>query len=252
MRWLVSILLFFFFSNNCIAQQCKIRGVIKDSTGQPIPWVTIKEDKSYNGTTSNADGSFYIIVWKGRTIRSTRLGYSNFEYVVQSDAMLHVELPIEPLVYTYNGVYQPEGQHGRVIFEIQSLDFIIVQQRIVNLLAIDERIEDENKIFEKVEILPRFNEGFPVLWKLLSRDIKAGKKGRLRLKFFIYSDGYVGDVQVLVAYQRKFDNRIVDSLKKRIKWNPAMQNGRNVEVWCIMDLDVTKKKGKTILAMHAM
>jgi hypothetical protein len=251
MRW-VCTLLFFLFINNCIAQYYKIRGVIKDSAGQPVPWVTIKEDKSYNGTTSNADGNFYIIVGKGKTIRSTRLGYGDFEYTVQSDAMLHVELPIVSFVYTYNGMYQPEGQHGRVIFEIQSQDFIIPAQRIVNVMAGDDRIEDENRIFEKVEIPPGFNGGFPALCRSLARDVKAGKKGRLRLKFFIYKDGYVGDVQVLVSYQKKFDNRLITDLKKRIKMNPAMQNGRYVGVWCIMDLDVTKKKGKTILAMHAM
>lgn len=243
-------LLISLIASACHAQQCIIRGVIKDSSGNPVSFVSIQETLNRgNGASSHADGSFSVRIQKGQTIRSTRLGYGSFQYTVHSDAILEIILPVEPLVTSEYGFSQPGIKKGYVIMEIESRSYIIPPVQTVKFLQERELIEDPNKVFEKVEVSPSFRGGMAAFCRYLGRGVKGTKeKGSIQLKFFIGTSGYTDNVEVLRSYSKKFDKKVISVLKKTI-WVPAIQNGRNVGVWCIMDLDVTKNKGKTVFTL---
>jgi len=251
MRLLVPIF-FSLIAFTCRAQYYTIRGVIKDSIGNPIPYVTIQQaGRSYNGTSGNIDGNFILTVENGKQIHSTRLGYGNFQYTVHSDAILEIILPEEPLLCkSSNGFHQPGVKKGYVIFEIESHSYIIPPVQLISFSAIEQMEEDPNRIFEKVEVLPAFKGGMNAFCKYLSRNVKGAKeKGNIQLKFFIGVGGSISNVQVLKSYHKKIDERIVAAFYKGPSWVPAIQNGRNVGVWCIMDLDISKTQGQTIITL---
>ena len=66
-------LVLFFISFSLSAQ---IRGVVKDSiSGEPIPYVNIWVENETIGTTSEADGSFFLEASKEKNIVFSVLGY---------------------------------------------------------------------------------------------------------------------------------------------------------------------------------
>ena len=66
-------LLFFFLTISLSAQ---IRGVVKDSiSGEPIPFVNIWVENETIGTTSEADGTFFLEASKQKNIVISVLGY---------------------------------------------------------------------------------------------------------------------------------------------------------------------------------
>ena len=66
-------LVLFFISFSLSAQ---IRGVVKDSiSGEPIPFVNIWVENETIGTTSEADGSFFLEASKEKNIVISVLGY---------------------------------------------------------------------------------------------------------------------------------------------------------------------------------
>ena len=55
------LFLFIVLGNSVVAQRTVVRGIIKDAkTAEPIPFATIFFDESSVGTTSNADGTYYL------------------------------------------------------------------------------------------------------------------------------------------------------------------------------------------------
>lgn len=244
-------LLFSLIVLTCNAQYYStIKGVIKDSSGRPVSYATIQQvGFSSNGTRSNADGSFTIRIANGQKIRSSCLGYGSFQYTVHSDAILEILLPIEPLIGSQHGFIQRENKKGTVIFEIESHNYIIPPQQVIKFLQPRELEEDPDKFFEKVEVPPAYKGGMGAFCRELARKVKATKKkGRIQLKFFIGSGGYTSNVQVMISYGKKFDKKIVSAFSE-LTWVPAIQNHPGYGVWCIMDLDITKSKGKTIVTL---
>ena len=66
--------LFFFFISFSLSAQ--IRGVVKDSiSGEPIPFVNIWVENETVGTTSEADGTFFLEASKQKSIVISVLGY---------------------------------------------------------------------------------------------------------------------------------------------------------------------------------
>ena len=247
---LVAVLLLSLIVLTGEAQYYTVRGVIKDSSGNPVSRVTVQQEKySSNGTSRKTDGSFTITVAKDQTIRSSCLGYGSFQYTVNADAILEIQLPVEPLVVSDHGIIQPGIKKGRIIFEILSQSFIIPPVQIIKYLRERELIEDENRIFEKVEVPPAYRGGMNALCRHLAKTVTTKKEGRIRLKFFIDWGGYTSNVQVLLSRDKAFDTEIVSAFSK-LTWVPAIQNGPGYGVWCTIDLIVAHDKGETLVTLR--
>lgn len=100
-----------------------------------------------------------------------------------------------------------------------------------------EKTEDTNQIFTNVEVLPSFNGGMAAFAKFLQKNLRyppvardAGIQGRVFCQFVVEKDGSLTDIKVVRGIGGGCDEEAVRVLKASPKWNPGVQNGRNVRV----------------------
>ena len=71
-----------FLKNQTSGKKVKVRGVIKDETGEPIIGATIRVKGHSEGTVSDFDGNFSLDVTGDNTLQISYIGYQTKEFVV--------------------------------------------------------------------------------------------------------------------------------------------------------------------------
>jgi hypothetical protein len=82
MKKIILLILFIYLSNNYFSQQV-LKGAIKDSLGNCIPFVSIRVLNSTYGTVSNGDGVYSLTLKKGKYV----IQYSAFGFKNQTDSI---------------------------------------------------------------------------------------------------------------------------------------------------------------------
>lgn len=105
---------------------------------------------------------------------------------------------------------------------------------------IEEKKEDENQIFEKVEIEASFTGGEPAWRKYLERNLNpnapvdnGAPEGTytVYVQFVVSKDGSISDVKALTNHGYGMEAEAMRVIKKGPKWVPAVQNGRSVNAY---------------------
>ena len=105
---------------------------------------------------------------------------------------------------------------------------------------VEEKKEDENKIFEKVEIEAAFPGGESAWRKYLERNLNpsapvdnGAPEGTytVYVQFVVSKDGSISDVRPLTKHGFGMEEEAVRVIKKGPKWTPAIQNGRQVNAY---------------------
>lgn len=99
--------------------------------------------------------------------------------------------------------------------------------------------DDEDKVFQKVEIEAKFPGGDKAWAKYISREINryidelqdAGKAGTCVVQFIVDREGNISEVEALTMKGTKLAEICVNAIKKGPKWTPAEQNGRKVKAY---------------------
>ena len=100
--------------------------------------------------------------------------------------------------------------------------------------------EDENKIFEKVEIEASFKGGEGAWKKYLERNLNANApidngapegSYTVYIQFVVSKDGSISDVKPLTNHGYGMEQEAVRVIKKGPAWVPAVQNGRSVNAY---------------------
>lgn len=100
--------------------------------------------------------------------------------------------------------------------------------------------EDENKIFEKVEIEASFKGGEAAWRKYLERNLNpnvpidnGAPEGlyTVYVQFVVSKDGSISDVRALTNHGYGMEAEAVKVIKKGPNWTPAVQNGRQVNAY---------------------
>jgi protein TonB len=100
--------------------------------------------------------------------------------------------------------------------------------------------EDENKIFEKVEVEAEFPGGLPAWRRYLERNLNAQVPSdagaptgsyTVVVKFIVDKGGNISDVKALTSHGYGMEEEAVRAIKRGPKWTPAIQNGRNVNAY---------------------
>jgi len=101
----------------------------------------------------------------------------------------------------------------------------------------EKKTEDENHIFEKVEIEASFDGG-PAAWrKYLEKNLRADVATEnaapagtytVNVRFVVGKDGQISDVRALSTHGYGLEEEAVRVIKKGPKWRPGNQNGRAV------------------------
>jgi len=105
---------------------------------------------------------------------------------------------------------------------------------------IEEKKEDPNQIFEKVEIDASFNGGEAAWRKFLERQLNANAPVdngapagtyTVYVQFVVSKDGSISDVKPLTNHGYGMEKEAVRVIQKGPKWIPAVQNGRQVNAY---------------------
>ncbi|RYY56897.1 MAG: energy transducer TonB [Chitinophagaceae bacterium] len=103
-----------------------------------------------------------------------------------------------------------------------------------------KKVEDENKIFEKVEIEASFKGGEGAWRKFLERQLNpnapidnGAPEGvyTVYVQFVVSKDGSISDVKALTSHGYGMEAEAVRVIKKGPSWVPAVQNGRPVNAF---------------------
>jgi periplasmic protein TonB len=104
----------------------------------------------------------------------------------------------------------------------------------------EKKVEDENKIFEKVEIEASFKGGEGAWRKFLERQLNpnapidnGAPEGTytVYVQFVVSKDGSISDVKALTTHGYGMEAEAVRVIKKGPAWVPAVQNGRAVNAF---------------------
>jgi len=93
-----------------------------------------------------------------------------------------------------------------------------------------------NIVFQKVEIEASFPGGAEAWVKYINNSLnknindlrKEGKSGTCLVRFIVNKDGSIREVEALTMKGTKLAETVINAVKNGPKWNPAMQNGKNV------------------------
>ncbi len=105
---------------------------------------------------------------------------------------------------------------------------------------VEVKKEDENKIFEKVEIEASFKGGESAWRKYLERNLNpsapvdnGAPEGTytVYVQFVVSKDGSISDVRALTNHGYGMEAEAVKVIKKGPTWTPAIQNGRSVNAY---------------------
>jgi protein TonB len=124
----------------------------------------------------------------------------------------------------------------------------IKDENIVTPVVIDEgkqivevkKEEDENKIFDKVEIEASFPGGDSKWRRYLETNCNgqvASDEGALEgtyttvIQFVVDKEGNISDVRALTNHGYGMEQEAMRVIKKGPKWTPAIQNGRQVKAY---------------------
>ncbi|HZF63616.1 MAG TPA: energy transducer TonB [Chitinophagaceae bacterium] len=102
------------------------------------------------------------------------------------------------------------------------------------------KVEDENKIFEKVEVEASFPGGDAGWRRFLERNVNgqvASDNGAptgsytVVVQFIVDKQGNISEVRPLTKHGHGMEDEAVRAIKRGPKWVPAIQNGRNVNAY---------------------
>jgi TonB-linked SusC/RagA family outer membrane protein len=93
MKTKISLLLFLFFSICAIAQQIEIKGIVtNESGGIPLPGVNVIIKGINQGTTTDFDGKYSIVVQQDEQIEFSYVGFMTQTVTVGSQAIINIVL----------------------------------------------------------------------------------------------------------------------------------------------------------------
>lgn len=104
----------------------------------------------------------------------------------------------------------------------------------------EKKEDDENKVFEKVEVEASFPGGEREWKKYLERNLDANvpvdngaPEGTYTVivQFIVDKEGNISDVKALTSRGYGMEEEAMKIIKKGPKWKPAIQNGRNVKAY---------------------
>ena len=155
-----------------------------------------------------------------------------------------------PVIKEDKDVEKPPPQNEEL--ETVKIDVInqegVKDEGIQTPIAVDEGkgvveakpVEDENKIFDKVEIEAKFPGGDAKWRQYLERNCNAqvatdngAPEGTYSVvvQFVVDKDGNISDVRSLTNHGYGMEEEAVRVIKKGPNWTPAVQNGRQVKAY---------------------
>ncbi len=141
-----------------------------------------------------------------------------------------------------DSVMEDEGE----IPEIDSLqsegksssDIVVMKTGEIPIPGEVSPVDDEERIYEVTDVMPRFPGGNSKLNEWLSAHVKYPKdalqyciQGRVIVRFVVRKDGSIGEVKVVRGIYPSLDNEAVRVVKTLPRFEPGEKDGRVIDVW---------------------
>ncbi|MDF0717153.1 SusC/RagA family TonB-linked outer membrane protein [Muricauda sp. 334s03] len=112
------------FSIGAYAQEMNVSGTVTDTSGMPLPGVSIVVVGSTNGTQTDFDGNYSISANKGQTLRFSYIGQKTVERTVGTSKVIDVTLEedaqaLDEVVVTAMGIAREKKSLGYATQEVQ-------------------------------------------------------------------------------------------------------------------------------------
>lgn len=116
--------------------------------------------------------------------------------------------------------------------DVEGVDSVVYQEvEYVEPVVVPE-------VYTFVEQQPEFSGGEAALFAYLNSSVKYPEiakevrvQGTVIVKFVVYEDGSIGDVEVIRSVMKALDDEAMRVISGMPKWNPGIQNGRAVKVY---------------------
>ena len=115
-----------------------------------------------------------------------------------------------------------------------------VEDKGTQVVEVPKKDEDENKVFNKVEVEAAFPGGEAAWRRYLQNNLDANTpvdngapEGTYTVivRFIVSKDGSISDVEAETKHGYGMEEEAKKIIKKGPKWTPALQNGRNVNAY---------------------
>ena len=131
--------------------------------------------------------------------------------------------------------YGDKGKNGAI--EIYTMK---APKSQITDLSLEEIKEDDNKVFEKVEVEASFKGGEREWRKYLERNLdpnvpveNGASEGTYTVvvQFIVDKEGKISDVKAISNHGHGMEEEAIKVIKKGPDWVPAIQNGRQVKAY---------------------
>ncbi|MCM1377121.1 MAG: energy transducer TonB [Clostridium sp.] len=102
----------------------------------------------------------------------------------------------------------------------------------------DDKLQDADHIWKKVDVLPEYPGGINALMTFLSYYIEYPKEcaeakiqGKVVVGFAVMKDGSIGNIEVKRSVHPLLDAEAVRVVKLMPKWKPGKKDGKTVNTW---------------------
>jgi len=213
-------------------------GVIEIYTDNVIkPKSDVKKDKSEislkevwltDTTKPKKDEPLIVIDGKPRP----DLNFSTIETVISVDKIESINVLKDK---NTTAKYGDMAKHG--VIEINTKK---ITGREITLTEKKYEDDDDNKVFQKVEIEASFPRGVNGWREFLQKNIKStvavengAKEGTYTVitQFIVHKDGSVSDLKALTSHGHGMEDEALRVMKQSPNWIPAMQNGHKVSAY---------------------
>jgi hypothetical protein len=225
-----AILLFFLFTQSILlfGQTKTITGRVIDEDGNPVAFASILEKNTHNGTSADKDG-FYKL---DKVIRDSLVcSHINYEtktesisinnkiiFILSRHIFQHMDATFIKEIYVRKEWHHPDTA------------------TIKDTTKKDQRFEeDADKIFSRVEIPAVLMNGRYDLRQYFNKNLKMDSattfdfEGKVIVRFTVDKTGKAKNVVIIRGINRFTDAAVIDVIDKMPLWEPAMQNGRDVD-----------------------
>ncbi|WP_264551834.1 SusC/RagA family TonB-linked outer membrane protein [Flavobacterium sp. N2038] len=131
-----SFVTFFFVKTILFAQEIKVKGIVTDEQGMPMPGVNIQQEGETNGTSSGFDGDYKITCKKGGILVFSFMGYKTSKVTVAGE-IINVKMnsaakELDGVVVTALGLKRDQKSLGYSTQKVKVADVVTVREADIN------------------------------------------------------------------------------------------------------------------------
>src|SRR5688572_26293729 len=200
------------------------------NNGKERPLMVIRDVTLIDTTKPKKDEPLIVIDGKPRP----DLNFSTIETVISVDKIESIKV-LNDKNENASAKYGDKAKNG--VIEI------VTKKTTVKEITLTERkyeVDDDNKVFEKVEIEASFSGGVNGWREFLQKNLRStvpidsgAKEGTYTVvaQFIVHKDGSISDLKALTSHGHGMEDEVLRVMKKSPNWIPAMQNGHKVTAY---------------------